>query len=68
MICNKIGTIFKYKNVILKVVPQTRNKPICIGCYFSKIQYYSCYRHGHACTPALRFDNCNVIFECVKII
>ena len=65
-----IGSVVKYENVQLIVVPQTRNLPSCSGCYFTETNYgkchggvISCHVHGLSCTKSMRKDKRHVIFK-----
>ena len=69
---NPINSIFKEDTVTL-IVKESKNGT-CKGCWYNgwknkKRNYpYSCYTHGHACTPYYRKDKKHVIFKEVNDI
>lgn len=66
---NPIGSKFIEGNVILVVEESRGGLPLCEGCWYGsesngKANYgKSCFRHGHACTSAVRKDKKQVIFK-----
>ena len=66
---NPINSIFKEKAVTLIVKENKNFGTTCKGCWYNgwknkKRNYpYSCYIHGHVCTPYYRKDKKHVIFE-----
>ena len=73
---NPIGSTFKEGNVTLKVKVSKDEGRTCTGCWYAgfkgptsnkKRNYpYSCFTHGHVCTPVYRKDRKQVVFTQVQ--
>lgn len=71
-----IGSVFTEGEMTLKVVESKDNGVSCRGCFYNSWQTingkavsrypYGCYVHRHACTPANRKDNKQVLFMIAK--
>lgn len=66
-IFNPLGSTFKEGGVTLAVV-EMKTSATCHGCWFASLEgrIRSCNIHGHMCTPYLRKDGRNVMFQRVK--